>query len=39
LHAAASTGNLSASGPLAFLNTWTYKLGAEILTPFGRAEL
>ncbi|KAF7341312.1 Acid phosphatase [Mycena venus] len=39
LHAAASTGNLSASGPLAFLNTWTYKLGAEILTPFGRAQL
>ncbi|KAJ7766187.1 phosphoglycerate mutase-like protein [Mycena metata] len=39
LHAVASTGNLSASGPLAFLNTWTYKLGAEILTPFGRAQL
>ncbi|KAJ7486978.1 phosphoglycerate mutase-like protein [Mycena latifolia] len=39
LHAAASTGKLRASGPLAFLNTWTYKLGAEILTPFGRAQL
>ncbi|KAF7364289.1 Acid phosphatase [Mycena sanguinolenta] len=39
LHAAAAAGNLSASGPLAFLNTWTYKLGAEILTPFGRAQL
>ncbi|KAJ7239615.1 histidine phosphatase superfamily [Mycena haematopus] len=39
LHAVAATGNLSASGPLAFLNTWTYKLGAEILTPFGRAQL
>ncbi|KAK7060051.1 acid phosphatase [Favolaschia claudopus] len=39
LHAAAETGNLTASGPLAFLNTWTYKLGAEILTPFGRAQL
>ncbi|KAJ6537936.1 phosphoglycerate mutase-like protein [Mycena capillaripes] len=39
LHAVASTGKLSASGPLAFLNTWTYKLGAEILTPFGRAQL
>ncbi|KAJ7225057.1 acid phosphatase [Mycena haematopus] len=39
LHATAATGNLSASGPLAFLNTWTYKLGEEILTPFGRAQL
>ncbi|KAK7466236.1 hypothetical protein VKT23_004964 [Stygiomarasmius scandens] len=40
LHAAAtnSTG-FNASGPLEFLNTWTYKLGAEILTPFGRSEL
>ena len=26
------------SGPLAFLNTWTYKLGAEILVPKGRQE-
>ncbi|KAJ6536413.1 phosphoglycerate mutase-like protein [Mycena vulgaris] len=39
VHAAAATGRLRASGPLAFLNTWTYKLGAEILTPFGRAQL
>ncbi|KAJ7642412.1 acid phosphatase [Mycena polygramma] len=39
LHAVASTGKLSASGPLSFLNTWQYKLGAEILTPFGRAQL
>jgi len=39
LNAAAATGKLSASGPLAFLNTWEYKLGAEILTPFGRAQL
>ncbi|KAI0316503.1 phosphoglycerate mutase-like protein [Amylostereum chailletii] len=29
----------SASGPLQFLNTWTFKLGAEILTPVGREEL
>ncbi|KAJ7115640.1 phosphoglycerate mutase-like protein [Mycena crocata] len=40
LHAAAtSAGGLSTSGPLEFLNTWTYKLGAETLTPFGRAEM
>jgi len=31
-------GNVSASGPLSFLNTWTYKLGAELLTPFGRLQ-
>ncbi len=29
----------TASGPLSFLNTWTYKLGAELLTPFGREQL
>lgn len=28
-----------ASGSLEFLNQWTYKLGAEILTPFGRQQL
>ncbi|KAH9940025.1 phytase [Epithele typhae] len=28
-----------ASGPLKFLNDWSYKLGAEILTPFGRQQL
>lgn len=28
-----------ASGDLAFLNGWTYKLGAELLTPFGRGQL
>ncbi|KAJ7048716.1 phosphoglycerate mutase-like protein [Mycena amicta] len=39
LNAVAATGKLSASGPLEFLNTWTYKLGAEILTPFGRAQM
>ncbi len=27
------------SGPLAFLSNWTYKLGAEILTPLGAQEL
>ncbi|KLO12534.1 phosphoglycerate mutase-like protein [Schizopora paradoxa] len=29
----------SASGELNFLNEWTYKLGEEILTPFGRQQL
>ncbi|KAF9242010.1 histidine phosphatase superfamily [Melanogaster broomeanus] len=32
-------GNFTASGPLSFLNDWTYKLGQEGLTPFGRAQL
>ncbi|KAF4623104.1 hypothetical protein D9613_002089 [Agrocybe pediades] len=39
LHAAATGSGFSASGDLSFLNTWTYKLGAEILTPFGRSQL
>ncbi|KIW95700.1 uncharacterized protein Z519_04285 [Cladophialophora bantiana CBS 173.52] len=26
------------SGELAFLSDWTYKLGAELLTPFGRSQ-
>ena len=29
----------SASGPAEFLNTWEYRLGAEILTPLGREQL
>ncbi|PCH38306.1 phosphoglycerate mutase-like protein [Wolfiporia cocos MD-104 SS10] len=29
----------TASGSLSFLNDWTYKLGEEILTPFGRQQL
>ncbi|OSC99507.1 phosphoglycerate mutase-like protein [Trametes coccinea BRFM310] len=37
--AATSKSGFSASGPLDFLNTWTYKLGAELLTPFGRQQL
>ncbi|KIK07420.1 hypothetical protein K443DRAFT_2294 [Laccaria amethystina LaAM-08-1] len=39
LHAAATGPGFSASGSLKFLNTWTYKLGAEIMTPFGRSQL
>lgn len=31
--------NFSASGPLSFLNTWSYKLGAELLVPVGTAQL
>ncbi|KAG6331252.1 hypothetical protein ID866_7837 [Astraeus odoratus] len=31
--------NVTASGPLVFLNDWSYKLGEEGLTPFGRAQL
>jgi hypothetical protein len=39
LHSAATGAGFSASGPLEFLNTWTFKLGAEILTPFGREQM
>ncbi|PVG01496.1 phosphoglycerate mutase-like protein [Serendipita vermifera] len=39
LRAAGLGGNLTASGALSFLNTWTYKLGTEVLTPFGRQQL
>ncbi|KAH7910544.1 histidine phosphatase superfamily [Hygrophoropsis aurantiaca] len=28
-----------ATGKLSFLNDWTYKLGEEVLTPFGRQQL
>ena len=28
-----------ASEDLSFLNDWSYKLGAELLTPFGRGQL
>ncbi|KZT05885.1 phosphoglycerate mutase-like protein [Laetiporus sulphureus 93-53] len=38
LHSAATSEGFNANGPLAFLNTWTYKLGAEVLTPFGRGQ-
>ncbi|KAG2075022.1 phosphoglycerate mutase-like protein [Suillus decipiens] len=39
LNTAASNESFSATGELEFLATWTYKLGAEILTPFGRDSL
>ncbi|KIJ33558.1 hypothetical protein M422DRAFT_35479 [Sphaerobolus stellatus SS14] len=31
--------NWNATGDLEFLNGWTYKLGEEVLTPFGRQQL
>jgi hypothetical protein len=33
-----ATGIFQSSGDLAFLNAWTYKLGAEILVPVGKQE-
>ncbi|KAL6310042.1 histidine phosphatase superfamily [Sparassis latifolia] len=39
VHSAAEGAGFTATGPLEFLNSWTYKLGAEILTPFGREQL
>ncbi|KAJ7211760.1 phosphoglycerate mutase-like protein [Mycena pura] len=35
----ANTSAWTASGDLDFLNEWTYKLGEEVLTPFGRQQL
>jgi hypothetical protein len=35
---ATKTG-FAVSGELSFLAEWTYKLGAELLTPFGRSQL
>jgi len=32
IHAAATGSGFNATGPLDFMNTWTYKLGAEILS-------
>ena len=37
-NATMSAGGYSATGALAFLNDWTFKLGAELLTPFGRQQ-
>ncbi|PPQ79240.1 hypothetical protein CVT25_002806 [Psilocybe cyanescens] len=37
--AATSSAGFSAKEELSFLNTWTYKLGGDILTPFGRSQL
>lgn len=34
-----AAGNLTATGPLAFLNNWTYGLGTEYLVPIGAQQL
>jgi hypothetical protein len=34
----ATKAGFGAEGDLEFLNDWTYKLGAELLTPFGRLQ-
>lgn len=34
----ANATNFTVSGELAFLANWTYKLGNELLTPFGRSQ-
>lgn len=39
LHNASAGAGFDATGPLEFLATWKFKLGAEILTPFGREQL
>ncbi|KAL2073527.1 hypothetical protein VTL71DRAFT_10853 [Oculimacula yallundae] len=36
LHNATLDGGFNVTGELGFLSDWTYKLGAELLTPFGR---
>lgn len=35
---ATKAGGFTATGDLSFLADWTYKLGAELLTPFGRSQ-
>ena len=37
-NASIAKGGFKATGELAFLADWTYKLGAELLTPFGRLQ-
>ncbi|WRT67489.1 uncharacterized protein IL334_004461 [Kwoniella shivajii] len=37
-NATKQNGGFKASGEIDFLNSWTYKLGAELLTPFGRLQ-
>jgi hypothetical protein len=38
LNNATKAGGFNVSGDVAFLANWTYKLGAELLTPFGRSQ-
>ncbi|KAF2113734.1 histidine phosphatase superfamily [Lophiotrema nucula] len=37
-NATKTQAGLAFSGELSFLSNWTYRLGAELLTPFGRAQ-
>lgn len=39
LRAANASKKIKFSGSLSFLNTWSYKLGNDVLTPFGRQQL
>ena len=39
LHSVANSTGFKATGPLEFLNTWTFELGAELLTTFGQQQL
>ena len=39
LNAAKESGKFKSTGNLDFLNSWEYKLGSEVLTPFGRSQL
>jgi hypothetical protein len=34
-----ASSSIHAKGDLAFLNTWTYKLGTAVLTHFGRQQM
>ena len=38
LHNVTAQDGFTSWGELEFLNKWTYKLGAELLTPFGRSQ-
>ncbi|OAV95110.1 hypothetical protein PTTG_03881 [Puccinia triticina 1-1 BBBD Race 1] len=39
IRAAQDNGTFQATGDLAFLNQWKFKLGSEVLTPFGRSQM
>ncbi|POW02248.1 hypothetical protein PSTT_12010 [Puccinia striiformis] len=39
IHNAQDNGTFQATGDLSFLNRWKFKLGSEVLTPFGRSQM
>tara|TARA_R110002060_G_scaffold19521_16_gene26662 strand:- start:439 stop:879 length:441 start_codon:yes stop_codon:yes gene_type:complete len=39
LYNATHDGGFNVTGELGFLSDWAYKLGGELLTPFGRSQL